>query len=85
MRQGGGRKRPGRLWLFFWGRRRRGFPGLLAGIVVALLVLALVFRLPGGPALSRWVLLGSEVALGLLILGSLGAVLVGLVRPRRRR
>jgi len=29
------RRRPGRLWLFFYGRRRRGFPALLVGLVFA--------------------------------------------------
>jgi peptidoglycan/LPS O-acetylase OafA/YrhL len=48
------RRRPGRLWLFFWGKKRRGFPGLLVGLLVVALGLALLFRLPAGPQLSRY-------------------------------
>ena len=32
----GPKKRPGLLWRFFYGRRRRGFPWLLVGVLAAL-------------------------------------------------
>jgi hypothetical protein len=81
------RRRPGRLWLFFYGRKRRGFPGLLVGLLAAALLLALLFRVPGGPDLSRWVSFLTVAVLVALILGSLGLVVLaalGLL-PRRRR
>ena len=84
-RPAGARKRPGRLWLFFWGKKRRGFPGLMVGVIVVLLGLALLFGLPGGADLSRWWSLVSVTVLVLLILASLAAVVVGLVRPPRGR
>jgi peptidoglycan/LPS O-acetylase OafA/YrhL len=81
------RKRPGRLWLFFWGRKRRGFPGLLVAIVVVLVVLAGIFGLPGGADLSRLWILVSVTALLLLILASIALVVLsalGIVKPRPR-
>jgi peptidoglycan/LPS O-acetylase OafA/YrhL len=79
------RPRPGRLWLFFWGRKRRGFPGLMAALFVALLVLALLYGQPAGVNLSRWLYFLFPAALLALILGSLVAVGIGLLRPPRRR
>ena len=81
------RKRPGRLWMFFWGRKRRGFPGLLAAIVVLLAVLAGIYGLPGGADLSRLWILVSVTALLLLILASIALVVLsalGIVKPRPR-
>src|SRR5260370_20421393 len=46
-------KRPGRLWLAFYGRPRRGFPWLLVGVFVAVLALCLAFAIPGGGAAPR--------------------------------
>jgi peptidoglycan/LPS O-acetylase OafA/YrhL len=79
------RRRPGRLWLFFWGRKRRGFPGLLVAIVVIVLVLAGLYGVPGGVDLSRWWYALSFIALVLLILGSIVLALLGLFRPPRGR
>jgi hypothetical protein len=81
------RRRPGRLWLFFFGRKRRGFPGLLVGLVAGALLLGLLYGLPGGADLSRWFILVTVVALLALILGSLVLVVVAALRgtpPGRR-
>ena len=81
------RKKPGRLWLFFWGRKRRGFPGLLAAIFVVLLVLAAIYGVPGGADLSRLWILVSVTALLLLILASIALVVLsalGIVKPKPR-
>ena len=79
------RKRPSRLWLFFWGRQRRGFPGLLVGVLTLIGVLALIFALPGGEALSRYFLLLTISVLVLVILASLVVILIAFLRPRGRR
>ena len=75
------KKRPGRLWLFFYGRPRRGFPWLLAGIVVAVVVLAAVFAIPGGADVSRTI---AAAFFGLLLVGALVFAVVAVLRPRRR-
>jgi hypothetical protein len=79
------RKRPGWLWLFFWGRKRRGFPGLLVGLLVAAIVLGLIYGLPGGAEGSRWTIVLTVAVLVLLILASLGLVLVAAMRELGRR
>jgi uncharacterized membrane protein len=76
------KKRPGTLWLLFYGRRRKGFPWLLAGVMVAVVVLALSFAIPGGADMWRTV---APFAIAFLILGALVAAIVATVRPRRRR
>lgn len=78
------RKRPGRLWLFFYGRKRRGFPGLLVGLLAAALVLGAVFGLPHGADLSRYAIVLTVSALVLLILASLVLVAIAAIRPPRR-
>lgn len=78
------RRRPGRLWLLFWGRKRRGFPGLLAALLGLLLALALLFGFPGAAAFSRYWLLVSIGLLLLLIAASLALVVVTAIRPPRR-
>ena len=75
-------KRPRRLWLFFYGRPRRGFPWLLAGVVLTVVLLALVFALPGGADVSRLV---AAAVFGLLILSALVFAVFAVLRPRRRR
>jgi hypothetical protein len=79
------RRRPGRLWLFFYGRKRRGFPGLLVGLVVTLFALGALYRLPGGADISRFAIVLTVSALVLLILASLVLVAIAMLRPRRGR
>ena len=76
------RRRPGRFWLFFYGRKRRGFPGLLVGLVAAALLLGLLYAVPGGADLSRWFFVVTLAALALLILGSLALVAAAALRGR---
>jgi len=68
--------------MFFYGRPRRGFPWLLAGVLLTVLVLALLFAIPGGPGVSSTV---AAVVFGLLIVGALVVAVLAVVRPRRRR
>lgn len=75
------KKRPGRLWLFFYGRPRRGFPWLLVAIVAAVVLLAAVFALPGGADVSRTI---AAAFFGLLLVGALVFAVVAVLRPRRR-
>lgn len=75
------RKRPGSLWLFFYGRRRRGVPWLLVGMLVVIVVLALSFAIPGGADMWRAV---APFLFGFLILGAMVAAVVAVLRPRRR-
>ncbi len=75
------KKRPGLLWLAFYGRRRKGFPWLLAGVMAVIVVLALSFAIPGGADMWRTV---APFVFGLLILGALVAAIFAAFRPRRR-
>lgn len=77
-------RRPGRLWLFFYGRKRRGFPGLLVGLLALVLVLGALFGLPHGADLSRFAIVVAVSALVLLVLASLALVAVAAIRPARR-
>ncbi|HEY8642451.1 MAG TPA: hypothetical protein VIO84_06740 [Candidatus Dormibacteraeota bacterium] len=79
------RRRPGRLWLFFYGRRRRGFPGLLVALLVLAVVLGLAYGLPGGADLSRLAMVVTAGALVLLIVAALILVAFAWLRPRGRR
>jgi peptidoglycan/LPS O-acetylase OafA/YrhL len=74
-------KRPGRLWLFFWGRRRRGFPGLLVTVLALAVVLGLSYASHAGAAVSYLVGLGFLALIGLLAVVALVAGLVGALRP----
>ncbi len=76
------KKRPALLWLFFYGRKRKGFPWLLVIVLVALMALAISFAVPGGADMWRTV---APFALGFLILSALMAAVVAAVIPRRRR
>ena len=74
-------KKPSFWWLLFYGRRRRGFPWLLAGIAVAALAFGAVFALPGGVDFSR----GAAVAVfALAFVGAIALAVVAVLRPRRR-
>ena len=75
------KRRPGRLWMLFYGRPRRGFPWLLAGMVVAVVLLALVFAVPGGAEGARVL---AAIVFGLVLAGALVLAVVAVVRPRRR-
>lgn len=75
------KKRPGALWLLFYGRRRRGFPWLLVAVLAAVVVLALTFAIPGGP--DAWRAL-APLILGVLLAGALVFAVVASLRPRRR-
>jgi hypothetical protein len=72
---------PGRLWLFFYGRRRRGFPGLLVGVLVLAVVLGLSFASRSGAAISYWLGIAFLVLIGLL---AVAALLVALAASLRR-
>jgi hypothetical protein len=79
------RRRPGRLWLFFYGRKRRGFPGLLVGLLALALALGALYGLPHGADLSRFFIVLTVSALVLLVLASLGLVAIAALRPPRPR
>jgi fucose permease len=79
------RRGPGRLWLFFWGRRRRGFPGLLVALLAAAIGLGLTYALPHGVGVSYVLGLLFLVAIALLVLASIGVALFASLRPRGRR
>lgn len=79
------RRRPGRFWLFFYGRKRRGFPGLAVGLLVATVVLGLLFGLPGGAEWSRLVILLPLTALVLVLVGALVLIALAAIRPPRER
>ena len=73
-------RRPGFWWLAFYGRRRRGFPWLLAGVFATVVIFAFVFALPGGADISRVI---AAAVFGLLILGALVFAVAAVLRPRR--
>ena len=76
------RRRPGPLWMFFYGRPRRGFPWLLVGIVVAIGVLSLTFAIPGGA--DVWRGLAPIFLVVLIVAVIVSAVAILRARPRRR-
>ena len=75
------KKRPGRLWLLFYGRQRRGVPWLLIAVIVSVLVLGLTFAVPGAADMWRSV---APVILGVLLLVAIVAAIAAMLRPRRR-
>lgn len=84
-----GKKRPGRLWLFFWGKKRRGFPGLLVGTVVVLIVLGLAFGLAphGFDVLGYLFLLPVLGLVGVCVAAIVLTILaaLGVLKPKDRR
>jgi len=75
------KKRPGPLWLLFYGRQRRGVPWLLIAVFVSVLLLALTFAVPGA---ADWWRLVAPVILGVLLLVAIVAAIAAMLRPRRR-
>jgi hypothetical protein len=75
------KKRPGPLWLLFYGRQRRGVPWLLIVVILAVLLLGLTFALPGAADMWRSV---APVILGVLLLVAIAAAIAAMLRPRRR-
>ena len=75
------RRRPGPLWLFFYGRRRRGFPGLLVGVLALAVILSLTFATRVGTAISHWIGIGFLVLIALLALVALAVALAASLRP----
>lgn len=75
------KKRPSWLWLLFYGRRRRGFPWLLVGVLGAVVVFGLLFAIPGGSDLSRTI---AAALFGLLVVGALVLAVLAVFVPRRR-
>jgi hypothetical protein len=76
------KKRPGPLWLLFYGRQRKGFPWLLVIVMIVIVALAGSFAIPGGADMWRAV---APIGFGLLILCALVGAIVAALRPRRRR
>jgi len=77
------RRKPGLLWMFFYGRPRRGFPWLLAGVVVAVAVLSLTFAIPGGA--DVWRSLAPVFLVMLIVAVIVSAVAIVRARPRGPR
>ena len=75
------KKRPGRLWLLFYGRQRRGVPWLLIAVIISVFVLGLTFAVPGAADMWRSV---APVILGVLLLVAIVAAIAAMLRPRRR-
>ncbi|HEX9560640.1 MAG TPA: hypothetical protein VGA76_05350 [Candidatus Dormibacteraeota bacterium] len=75
------KKRPGLLWLLFYGRQRRGVPWLLMAVILGVLLLALTFALPGAADMWRSV---APVILGVLLLVAIVGAIAAALRPRRR-
>jgi purine-cytosine permease-like protein len=75
------KKRPGRLWLLFYGRQRRGVPWLLIAVVVGVVLLGLTFAFPGGADMWRSL---APIVIGVLLLAAIVAAIAAMLRPRRR-
>lgn len=79
------KRRPSRLWLFFWGRKRTGFPGLLAAVILLVLIGAAVSRLPRAYDAGFWVGLVLVALLAALTAGAIVAAVWGVLRQRGPR
>jgi len=75
------KKRPGRLWLLFYGRQRRGVPWLLIAVVLGVVLLGLTFGVPGGADMWRSL---APIVIGVLLLAAIVAAIAAMLRPRRR-
>lgn len=75
------RRPPGRLWLFFYGRRRRGFPGLLAGVLLLALLLGLTFASHAGAAISYLIGLLFLIVIAVLAVSALAIAMIAALRP----
>ena len=75
------KKRPGLLWLLFYGRQRRGVPWLLIAVMVGVVLLGLTFAVPGGADVWRSV---APIVIGVLLLAAIVAAIAAMLRPRRR-
>ena len=76
---------PGFFWLFFYGRRRRGFPWLLVGVLGLAIALGATFALPHGADFAALAGVGFIVAIATLAIASVAIALAGSVRPRGKR
>lgn len=74
-------RRPGRLWLLFFGRRRRGFPGLLVGVLGLAVLLGLTFATRSGAAISYFVGLFFVAVIAVLAIGALALAVIAALRP----
>lgn len=79
------KRRPSRPWLWFWGKKRRGYPGLLTAVVLVAIVGALTARSKLGYDVGYWLGIGLVLVLTLITLGALAAAIFGALRPRGRR
>lgn len=78
---GPARRRPGWVWLLFFGRRRRGFPGLLVGVLALAVLLGLTFATRSGAAISYY---AGFFFIGLIALLAIGALALALIASLRR-
>ncbi len=76
------RRRPGLLWMLFYGRRRRGFPWLIVGVFVVIGIFSLTFAIPGGA--DVWRSLAPIFLVMLIVAVIVSAVAIVRARPRRR-
>ncbi|HEV2140332.1 MAG TPA: hypothetical protein VGT01_04000 [Candidatus Dormibacteraeota bacterium] len=75
------KKPPGRLWLFFYGRQRRGVPWLLIAVMTGVVLLGLTFAMPGAADVWRSV---APIVIGVLLLAGIVGAIAAMLRPRRR-
>jgi hypothetical protein len=75
------KKKPGALWLLFYGRQRRGVPWVLIAVMVSLVLLGLTFAVPGAAEMWRSV---APIIIGVLLLIAIVGAIAAMLRPRRR-
>jgi len=79
------KRRPGRLWLLFYGKQRRGFPRLLLGVLLVAVLLGLTFASREGIAISNGFGLFFLLLIAVLAFGALAVAIVAALRPPRGR